>query len=580
MTSAREPPANSGQARGHNSYRHRRGRGRFGAYYYEEDDDEIVSDEERGHDELRATGGDDKTKAFTGFSSLGNLFKKKDKKEVVVAVVDHSGGYGGHQSSGHQWSSEENRWRPYRKDKVEHDHYSSSGGDSAYVVQNADDKDKKNAFFSFFDKFGSRISSVFNKNKGVTEKTPVFTINTLSRGSSEKEVHYRPSKYRPHSSSHHGSPSNWYSSEEDEDDRWHMRPIKRRKPSRYEYHGSESEEWYRQSEKGSVTQNQERNFQSDLQSEAAGVNPSKEQAEKEMNLPPTKPALQAQLTAAVSPASSASVSSEEEPRPTVVKPIRIQRPFNFISVHDTRFDKCGRLWFIDTGITEDSRNPIVYKSPTLWAFDVANGKEGQLISRPYLKYELEDSSASGLRSLVVDIHEDCDDYHVYMPNHKDNRVVVYSARRGQHWQFTHPTLEPVNKEADFSLNGESYQFTAGVYSLTMGPRDDEGFRDVYYSPASGTGQYKVNTNLLRDRQAAPNRFNPKFFKSIGYRGGDGWTRAQVFDVRSEVVFFTSGKTIQCWNTNKILTPDTYGMAYTHENMVYGADIKVGWWRED
>lgn len=551
-----------GQAR---FYNYRRGRGRFGAYYYEDDDD-IVPDEVRSHDKFRAA--NDKTKAFTGFSSLGNLFKKKDKKDVVVAVVDNSGDYGqqhdgssssSHYHGGHKWSSEENRWRPYRKDKDHHEqHNHHNGDDSGYVVTVAD-KDKKNPFFSFFDSFGSRISSVFNKNKEVTEKTPVFTINAPSR-SSEEEHHHRPSRYRP---SYHSSHNNYYSSEEEDDDRW--TPTKRRKPSRYEY--ASSEEWYKQNEKSS-NQNEERKLQSDLKSEVPLVKDT-------TNTPQIKPDLQAQLTVDVPAASSISSSGSSEEQRPVLKPIRIQRPYNFISVRDTRFDKCGRLWFIDTGITEDSLNPIVYKVPTLWAFEVVADENHKLISRPYLKYELEDSSASGLRSLVVDIHENCDDYHVYIPNHKDNRLVVYSSRRGDHWQFAHPSLEPVTKEVDYTLNGEMYEFTGGIYSLTMGPRDEEGFRDIYYSAASGTGEYKVNTNLLRDRRAAPNRFHPKFFKSIGYRGEEGWSRGQVYDPRTEVIFFTSGNSIQCWNSNKILTPDTYGTVYDNMDLVHGADIKVG-----
>lgn len=257
-------------------------------------------------------------------------------------------------------------------------------------------------------------------------------------------------------------------------------------------------------------------------------------------------------------------------------PILINRPFNFISVHNVRFDKCGRLWFLDVGTVETAANPIFYHNPILWAFEVKLGAKEKLISRPYLRYELEGTTPTGLRSLIVDIHESCDDYHVYMPNAKDNTIVVYSSENGEHWQFENPTLEPVMKENSFTIQDTPYEFTGGVSSLTMGPRDIQGFSDVYYTPAAGTGQFKVSTHLLREQQAAPNQFNPKSFKFIGYRGEEGLTRVQVYDTRTDVLFSASVEdpAIRCWNTKKILTPDNYGTAYSNLEMVFGADIKV------
>lgn len=265
----------------------------------------------------------------------------------------------------------------------------------------------------------------------------------------------------------------------------------------------------------------------------------------------------------------------QKPTPPRPKPEKISRPFNFISVHNVIFDKCGRLWFIDVGTLETADNSIFYKNPILWAFETKVSSKGKLLSRPYLRYELEDSTPTGLNSLIVDIHQTCDDYHVYIPNAADNKIVVFSSEAGKHWQFESPTMKPVMKETQFEINNEEYHFTAGVYSLTFTMRDEQGFRDVYFTPASGTGQWKVNTHLLRDEEAAPNRFNPRLIKFVGYRGEQGLTRAQVYDPRTDVLFSSSvGNSVNCWNSKKILTPDTFGTAYSHMEMVFGADMKV------
>lgn len=622
------------------NYRQSRGRKNFTAYYYSElGGDESVEDDEwvhAGGEEMelrRATAADrfedrvnHEKKAFTGFSGLGNLFLKKDKKDVVVAVVDDREGgqpHGPHHKhKPHKWSSEEHGWKPDNDQNI-----------GAVIVMQNDETKGKNRFYQFFDNIGNKFNSVFKKKPPATEQQPVYQVNLNNHyyESSEEDHHHQHHNShnnhhasKPHKPHHHEyrpttyvAPS-WYSSEESEDDRWHPTPKpsknKKRKHQQNHYprpnHGDiplyyDSEESnyhpgsghqrpkktvkpfpYDFDEKYSVTPNkkkpsqyyyeEERNLHSDARSESV-VDTTKDKQDKlaalfNKNTDNDDTPIQIQL---VEKAHSSEEAAATKPAETV-KPIVIDRPYNFISVHNVRFDKCGRLWFVDVGTVETASNPIFYHNPILWAFEVKVGAKGALISRPYLRYELEDSKPMGLRSLVVDIHETCDDYHVYMPNSKDNRVVVYSSEEGEHWQFDHPSLAPVLKETTNHVKDVDYELIAGVYSLTLGARDVDGFRDVYYTPAAGTGQFKVTTKLLRNREAAPNNFNPKSFKFVGYRGTEGLTRAQVYDPRTDVLFTASAEeqAIKCWNTKKLLTPDNFGTAYMHEDMVYGVDIKV------
>lgn len=255
----------------------------------------------------------------------------------------------------------------------------------------------------------------------------------------------------------------------------------------------------------------------------------------------------------------------------------ITRPYNIINVHKVRFDECGRLWFIDVGTVETS-TPTVYHNPILWAFEVKRSAGGQLESRPYLRYEVTGSDARGFRNLVVDIHKHCDDFHVYLPNTKSNRIVVYSSERNTHWHLQHASMQPVMKEISYTVQGEVFTMVAGVYTVTLGPKDKQGYRDAYYTPCSGTGQFKVNTRVLRDRLAVQlNKVDPSAFQFLGYRGeGIGQTRVQVFDEATGVLFSGSveEQAVKCWNPKTLLTPDNYGTAYSHPEMVYGTDVKV------
>lgn len=534
------------------------------------------------------------------------MFVKKDKKDVVVAVVDDTNSHGGHHETVHkpyQWSSEENKWDENNHHHHHHNHHDHSV--ETVYLQSTDDGHKPNRFFQFFGDIGSKFTSVF-KRKGSDEKKPVYHVNVPhSSGSSEEynHHHYHPTTYV--------SPA-WYSSEE-EDDRWHMHPQKKHKKtssgSKYEvplYYesnsGSDEHHKYRPSKKhhydfDSQYYEEQRNLHSDLKSEAIDDSLNEKESYATMLLKngedeTDQAAVPVQIAVPMKGSEEMRPEKEEKParpvkpaKPTEnqekekekVKPIRIKRPYNFISVHDVRFDKCGRLWFIDVGTAEYSTNPIFYHNPILWAFEVKLNSKGKMMSRPYLRHEMEDSTPTGLRSLVVDIHDDCDDFHVYMANSKDSRIVVYSSAKDSHWQFEHPSLAPVLKETEAKVQDYSYKFKAGVYSLSLGARDEEGYRDVYFTPGSGTGQFKVNTDLLQHRKAAPNRFNPKLFKFLGYRGEEGLTRAQVYDPRTEVLFSTSVEysNVNCWNTHKLLTPDNFATAYSHKDMVFGSDIKVG-----
>lgn len=250
----------------------------------------------------------------------------------------------------------------------------------------------------------------------------------------------------------------------------------------------------------------------------------------------------------------------------------ITRPYSFISIHRPYFDSCHRLWFIDTGSLEYNQSPVYYRKPTLWAFEVSRNKTtAELDSELYLRYEIPDSSYDGLRSLVVDIHGNCDFYHVYIPNQVDNQIVVYSSKKKTHWFFNHAILKPVTTEEPSQLKGGQ-----GVSSLALGQRDSRGFRPVFITIASSLAQYKVSSKLLRDSSSSPDEFHFLSFKVLGYTPTAEYTTATAFDYKSSVLFMTTfpESTFNCWNTRKFLNPDSVGTLFSNNLLLNGRDVQV------
>lgn len=248
-----------------------------------------------------------------------------------------------------------------------------------------------------------------------------------------------------------------------------------------------------------------------------------------------------------------------------------RKPYNFISIHRPMFDGCGRLWFIDTGSLEYDPKPVLYKEPTLWAFNVRrNTTSGELDSSLYLRYKLTGSSYRGLRSLVVDIHTDCHFFHVYIPNQVDNKIVVYSSRKQTHWFFEHPVLKAVVSEPAPLPGGQ------GVSALSLGKKDRHGFRPVFITIASSLAQYKVSSRLLRDSSSSPDEFDFLRFHVLGYKKTGDYTTATAFDFKSNVLFMTTfpKTTFNCWNSRKYLNPDSVGTLFTNSLPLNGRDVQV------
>lgn len=117
--------------------------------------------------------------------------------------------------------------------------------------------------------------------------------------------------------------------------------------------------------------------------------------------------------------------------------------------------------------------------PSIWVYDLDND---QVLHR----FEIPESivgQGTGMASITVDVNpNNCQDAYAYIPDLVNNALYVYSLRRNHIWAFRHNyfRLDPLH--GDFHVAGVDYQWDDGIFSITLGPRQPDGFRTVYFHP--------------------------------------------------------------------------------------------------
>ncbi|GAB0088325.1 hypothetical protein DMENIID0001_027280 [Sergentomyia squamirostris] len=256
---------------------------------------------------------------------------------------------------------------------------------------------------------------------------------------------------------------------------------------------------------------------------------------------------------------------------------------NIISVNSPIIDsKCNRLWFLDTGVIWYPDQIIVVQRPSLWVVNLPEkpcSKDAFKVIKRIEFAEEEIGDLSNLGDLALDFAKDgsCDDVHVYIPDSLGRQIVVHDYRGGKTWAFRgHFSFDPVIRESALIAGDHQYVVEEGVSSLTLGWRDSSGYRAAYYIPLSGTGQYAVSTQVLKDETRAPGNFHPEDFKLIGYRGQQLQANRHVFDPKNGIIFYADAQeqNIRCWNVRRPMTPDHIGVTNFNATHVDGLDLSI------
>lgn len=180
-----------------------------------------------------------------------------------------------------------------------------------------------------------------------------------------------------------------------------------------------------------------------------------------------------------------------------------------ISVYRSRVDECNRLWFVDTGQLEYTNNPIQVQPPSIWIIDL---ETDQVIKR----FEIPTSvitDGHGIASITPDVMSShCNDAYAYLPDLANYRLHVYSFRQNRFWSFKHNhfSFDPIR--GDFDVAGVQYQWTDGIFSVTLANHERDGYRQAYFHAMASVSEFAVSTRVLQNETKSTRSYHGKDFK--------------------------------------------------------------------
>lgn len=254
------------------------------------------------------------------------------------------------------------------------------------------------------------------------------------------------------------------------------------------------------------------------------------------------------------------------------------KAFNqFISVTRLKVDPCDRLWILDEGTVDLTRdlNITVYRKPSLFVYDLKKDK----IVRFHEFLNKEVNAFSIHQELVVDVtKEACENAFVYVSDFITPTMLVYSLAEHTSWAFNHSFFHLNPFETNLKIAGMQFQWYDGVDGLALSGVYSDGYRKMYFQTICGAHLFSVSTKVLQNSNWMKTK--PEFYHQFSVEGRMGnYTQAvsMVLDEVTGVIFNTqiNRNGIACWNTNKPLHPFNFPLlAKDPHALVFPNDVKV------
>lgn len=161
-----------------------------------------------------------------------------------------------------------------------------------------------------------------------------------------------------------------------------------------------------------------------------------------------------------------------------------------MSVYRLHIDECQRLWVLDAGVVNATISLNQLCPPKIVVFDLRT-------DRPIFAYELpadqvkEDSLHT---NLIVDIRNGrCEDAYAYITDVWRNGITVFSLSYGRSWRTTNHFYLPNPTASDYTVGGLNFQWTDGVFGLSLTPLNDNKDRLLIFHPMSS---FAVNNDVF------------------------------------------------------------------------------------
>lgn len=65
---------------------------------------------------------------------------------------------------------------------------------------------------------------------------------------------------------------------------------------------------------------------------------------------------------------------------------------------------------------------------------------------------------------------------------------------------------------NFDVSGVQFQWNDGIFSITLGNRERDGFKTAYFHSMASTSEFAVSTQVLRNQSAAARSYHGQDFK--------------------------------------------------------------------
>ncbi|XP_048510657.1 protein yellow-like isoform X2 [Athalia rosae] len=243
------------------------------------------------------------------------------------------------------------------------------------------------------------------------------------------------------------------------------------------------------------------------------------------------------------------------------------------SVFRVQVDECDRLWVLDSGQTEVTSDPKQTCPPEVFIFDL---KSDKLIK----KYTLPEDFAkqdSLYSNIAVDVRNgECENAFAYLADVWRFGIVVYDLFNDSSFRIQHHFFFPDPLSSRYEFHGLNFQWTDGIFGLSLSPIDVNNDRTLFFHPMSSFREFAVSTSVLRDENAAEN--NPEMFVPVGKQRAkySGHSSGSAMD-RNGVMFFNmvTRDSVWCWDSRKEYIPQNLGViGQSNVSLVFPNDIKI------
>lgn len=171
--------------------------------------------------------------------------------------------------------------------------------------------------------------------------------------------------------------------------------------------------------------------------------------------------------------------------------------------------------------------------------------------------------------------EKCEETFAYVADIYGYGVVVYDYAGQKSWRVNHNyfNFDPV--QGNLNVGGVNFQWHDGIFGMALGKiYNDFGDRMVYFHALASTNEFCVKNSVLKNESLS---ISYHAFKLLGSRGPESQSSVEVFDAKTEVIFFTqiNNNAIGCWNTRKPFTIENQGIvAADNFTLLFPNDLRT------